>query len=195
MKPLPVRSYEYAEWAQPRVDLSYHVAYDDHFYSVHFSLIGEQLDLRATEATVEIFRRGTRIESYARSYAKWKYTTLKQHMPRAHLDQVEWTPERLMDWASKTGPQTVALLDAIMASKAHPQQGFKACLGVLRLAKQYPAERVERASARAVHFRTFTYGSVASMLKNNLDQLPLPGEEAQQALPLHGNIRGGRYYH
>jgi transposase len=195
LKPLPVRAYEYAEWTQPKVDLSYHVEYDDHFYSVHFSLIGEQLELRATEATVEIFRRGTRIESYPRSYLKGKYTTLKQHMPRAHLDQVEWTPERLTDWARKTGPQTAALLEAIMAAKAHPQQGFKACLGILRRAKEYPAARVERAAARALHFGTLNSGSVASMLKNNLDQLPLPGEELQQALPLHENIRGGGYYH
>lgn len=195
LKPLPVRPYEYAEWTKPKVDLSYHVEHGDHFYSVHYSLIGEQLDLRATEATVEIFRRGQRIESYPRSYAKGKYTTLKQHMPRAHVDQVEWTPERLTGWAKKTGPLTAALLEAIMASKAHPQQGFKACLGILRLAKQYTAPRIERAAARALHFRTLNSGSVASILKNNLDQLPLPGEEPQQPLPLHENIRGGGYYH
>ena len=195
LKPLPVRPYEYAEWTQPKVDLSYHVEHDDHFYSVHFTLIGEQLDLRATETTVEIFRRGTRIESYQRSYAKGKYTTRKHHMPRAHLDQVEWTPERLTSWAKKTGPRTAALLEAVMASKAHPQQGFKACLGILRLAKQYPPQRIERAAARALHFRTLTSGSVASMLKNNLDQLALPGEEPQQSLPLHENIRGRDYYH
>jgi transposase len=195
LKPLPVRPYEYAEWALPKVDLSYHVEHDGHFYSVHFSLIGERLDLRATEATVEIFRRGTRIESYPRSYAKGKYTTRKHHMPRAHLDQVEWTPERLTGWAKTTGPKTVALLEAIMASKAHPQQGFKACLGILRLAKQYPTARIERAAARALHFRTLNSGSIASMLKNNLDVLMLPGEEPQQALPLHENIRGRNYYH
>ncbi|HUO65217.1 MAG TPA: IS21 family transposase [Terriglobales bacterium] len=195
LKPLPTRPYEYAEWSRPKVDLSYHVEHDDHFYSVHFSLIGEQLDLRATETTVEIFRRGQRIESHARSYAKGQYTTLKHHMPRAHLDQVEWTPERLANWAKKTGPQCTALVQAIMASKAHPQQGFKACLGVLRLARTYPAVRIERAAARALYFQTLNSGSVASILRNNLDQLSLPGDESQQALPLHENIRGGRYYH
>jgi transposase len=195
LKPLPVRPYEYAEWAQPKVDLSYHVEHDDHFYSVHFSLIGEQLELRATETIVEIFQRSQRIESYERSYKKGGYTTRKEHMPRAHIDQVDWTPERLTDWARTTGPQTTALLEAIMASKVHPQQGFKACLGVLRLARQYAAPRIERAAARALHFRTLNSGSIASMLKNNLDQLPLPGEEPQQALPLHGNIRGRGYYH
>jgi len=196
LKPLPVRSFEYAEWAQPRVDLSYHVGHDDHFYSVHFGRIGEELDLRATESTVEIFRRGTRIEAYPRSYAKGKYTTRKEHMPRAHLDQVEWTPERLIDWATKTGPKTAALVDAVMSSKPHPQQGFKACLGILRLAKSFPPERIERASARALHFKTHNYGSVASILRHKLDQLPLPGDdEQQQALPLHENIRGRGYYH
>ncbi len=195
LKPLPVRPYEYAEWAQPSVDLSYHVEHDGHFYSVHFGLIGEKLDLRATETTVEVLRRGQRIESYPRSYAKGKYTTRKEHMPRAHVDQVEWTPERLTDWGRRTGPNTGALLEAIMASKAHPQQGFKACLGVLRKTKEYPRERVERAAARALHFKMLNSGSVASILKNNLDQVPLPGDEPQQALPLHENIRGGGYYH
>ena len=195
LKPLPTRPYEYAEWTRPKVDLSYHVEHDGHFYSVHFSLIGERLELRTTETTVEIFRRGARIESYLRSYEKGKYTTLKHHMPRAHLDQVEWTPERLTSWAKKTGPQCTALVQAIMASKAHPEQGFKACLGVLRLARTYPAERIERAAARALRFRTLNSGSMASILRNNLDQLPLPGDEPQQPLPLHENIRGGRYYH
>jgi transposase len=116
-------------------------------------------------------------------------------MPRAHLDQVEWTPERLTSWAKKTGPKTVALLEAIMASKAHPQQGFKACLGILRQARNYPPERVERAAARALHFRTLNSGSVASILRHNLDLVPLPGDEPQQALPLHENIRGRGYYH
>jgi transposase len=195
LKPLPVRPFEYAEWAQPKVDISYHVEHDDHFYSVHFSYIGEKLELRATETTVEIFRRSTRLVSHARSYAKGKYTTLKEHMPRAHLDQVEWTPERLTSWAKMTGPNTVALLEAIMASKAHPQQGFKACLGVLRQARTYPPERVERAAARALYHRTLNSGSVASILRHQLDRLPLPGEEEpQQALPSHENIRGGRYY-
>jgi transposase len=195
LKPLPVRPFDYAEWAQPKVDISYHVEHDDHFYSVHFSHIGEKLDLRATETTVEIFRRGTRLVSHPRSYAKGKHTTLKEHMPRAHLDQVEWTPERLTSWARITGPNTVALLEAIMASKTHPQQGFKACLGVLRQARNYPRERVERAAARALYHRTLNSRSVASILQHKLDQLPLPGEEEpQHALPLHENIRGGRYY-
>ena len=196
LKSLPVRPYEYAEWAQPKVDLSYHVVHDDHFYSVHFSLIGEQLDLRATEATVEIFRRGTRIESYPRSYLKGKYTTLKHHMPRAHLDQVEWTPERLTSWAKKTGLQTAALLEAVMQHRRRTRnRASRRASGSCGWRSSTRPNGSRRAAARAMHFRTLTSGSVASMLKNNLDRLPLPGEEPQQALPLHENIRGRGYYH
>jgi hypothetical protein len=193
LKPLPARPYELAEWTRPKVAFDYHLEHDDHFYSVHFSLIGEKLDLRATERTVEIFRRGKRIESYERSYAKGQYTTRAEHMPRAHRDHAEWTPERIVAWAKKTGPKTAALLDAIMASKVHPQQAFKRCVGILRLGEHYP-ERLERACARALHFRTLTYKSVAAILQNNLDREPLPGDEPQATLPLHENIRGSRYY-
>ncbi len=195
LKPLPARPYDLARWAKARVAFDYHVGFDDHFYSVHFSLIGEQLDLRATEATIEIIRKGVRIESYPRSYAKGQYSTRKEHMPRAHLDTVEWTSERIIDWARKTGPKTAAFLEAVMASKAHPQQAFKRCRGILALSRSYPPERLERACARALHHRNLTYKSVAAILANKLDQVPLPGEEEpQRALPLHENLRGSRYY-
>jgi hypothetical protein len=194
LKPLPVRPYELARWTRPKVGFDYHVEYDDHFYSLHYSLIGEKLDLRATETTIEIFRRGVRIESYERSYAKGKYTTRREHMPRNHREHAEWTPERITDWAKKTGPKTAALLEAIMSSKVHPEQGFRRCRGILRLSEHYPVERLERACARALHFKTLTYKSVETILLHKLDQQPLPTETPQGTLPLHENIRGSRYY-
>ena len=194
LKPLPARPYELAVWARWSVGPNYHVDFDHHSYSVHFGLIGRRLDVRATESTVEIFEHGKRLESYPRSYEKGQYTTRKEHMPRPHLDHAEWTPERIIAWARKTGPKTAALLEAVMASKVHPQQAFKRCLGILRLGKHYPAERLERACARALAYRTLTYKSVAAILQNKLDQQPLPDEEPQRALPLHENIRGSRYY-
>ena len=196
LKPLPSRPYELAQWARPKVGFDYHVGHDDHFYSVHYSLIGEHVDLRATETTVEIFRRGQRLESYARSYEKGACTTRTEHMPRAHREHAEWTRERIADWAKKTGPQTAALLESIMGSKLHPLEGFKRCVGILRLADRYPRERLERACARALHFGTRTYRSVETILASKLDQQPLPGDDnnANAALPLHENIRGSRYY-
>ena len=94
LKPLPERAFELSTWARPKVAPDYHVAFDDHFYSVHFGLIGQRLDLRATETTIEIFRNGKRINSYPRSYEKWKYTTRNEHMPRAHRDQARRSPRR-----------------------------------------------------------------------------------------------------
>jgi transposase len=195
LKPLPARPYEMAAWKRMSLGFDYHVEFDDHYYSVHFKHIGDKLDLRATETTIEIFLRGKRLESYARSYEKWKYSTLKEHMPRAHLDQVDWTPERLADWAKKIGPQTAALIQAMLNLPEHPQQAFKKCMGVLSLSRQYEAVRIEGACARALRVRALNCRSIRTILKNNLDRAPLPGDEPQQALPLHQNIRGGRYYH
>lgn len=139
LKPLPERAFELSTWARPKVAPDYHVAFDDHFYSVHFGLIGQRLDLRATETTIEIFRGGKRIESYPRSYEKWKYTTRNEHMPRAHRDQAEWTPERIVGWARKIGPGTGALVHEILASKVHPTAGLQAVLGNPSAGEALPA--------------------------------------------------------
>jgi transposase len=145
LMPLPTHAYELAFWAKPRVAIDYHVQYEDHFYSVPYQLLGEQLELRATETTVEIFRRGRRITSHLRSYVKGGYTTKNEHMPRGHRDYAEWNPQWLIAWAKKVGPQTAALVEGIMAAKKHPEHGFKRCLGIMRLRKSYTDDRIERA--------------------------------------------------
>jgi transposase len=195
LKPLPDRPYELAEWRRVTLGFDYHVAFDDHYYSMPFQLIGKTLELRATESTVEIFLRGKRLESHMRSYDKWKYTTRAEHMPRAHLHQVTWTPERLINWARKTGPQTAALITAMLDAKEHPQQAFRRCMGILSLSKQYEANRIERACSRALRVGALSHRSLRAILKHNLDGVPLPGDEPQPTLPLHENIRGARYYH
>lgn len=194
LKPLPARPYELALWARPTVAPDYHVQYDDHFYSAPYQLLGEKVDLRATETTVEIFLRGRRITSHERSYVKGGYTTKTEHMPRGHREYAEWTPQRIIAWARKVGPQTAAFVEAIMAARKHPEHGFKRCLGIMGLRKQYPDARIERACARALRFRTLTYRSVAAILKHNRDREEEYAEERQRALPLHGNVRGSRYY-
>jgi transposase len=194
LKPLPAKRFEFAAWARPTVAPNYHVEYEDHFYSVPYQLLGEKLDLRATDTTVEIFQRGTRITSHLRSYVKHEYTTKNEHMPRSHRDHAEWTPQRIIAWAKTVGPQTAALVEGIMAARKHPEHGFNRCLGILSLRKQYADERIERACARALRYRALTYKSVAAILKNNLDREELPKDEPQQPLPLHGNVRGRTYY-
>lgn len=195
LRPLPQRRYEFAEWARPRVRIDYHVEVDEHFYSVPYQLVGQQLDTRATESVVEIFRKGTRVTSHVRSYEKWKHTTNPEHMPKAHQEHAKWTPVRLVEWAKKTGPATAAVVEEIMRRKVHPQQGFVACLGLLHLSRRYEVERIEAACARALKVRACSYKSVVAILKNNLDRQQVADEVEQRALPLHGNVRGPDYYH
>ena len=193
LKRLPARQYEFTEWGGGLVGPHYHVEFREHFYSVHYTLVRQRAEVRATAATVELLVKGVRVASHVRDDTPNKYSTLPEHMPRAHRDYSEWNPPRLIAWAKKVGPGTAALVEGIMLRKKHPQQGFNACLGVMSLRKSYEDERIEAACARAVKVRAFSYQSVKAILKNGLDRQALP-EEPNTPLPLHGNIRGADYY-
>lgn len=194
LRPLPDRLFEFAVWERPRVEPSYHVRFDDHYYSVPYTLCGQQVDLRATETVVEIFVNNNRLASHLRSNEPFKYTTDPAHMPRAHKDYAEWTPERLLKWASKVGPATKGFIEQLLLRRRHPQHGFQACFGILRLREKYGDERLERACQRGLRRRTFSYKSLAAILKHNLDRQVEFDEPADAPLPTHKNIRGGRYY-
>jgi len=144
LKPIPQAPYVYAEWKKARVNIDYHVEVDGHFYSVPYQLFKQQLDIRTTRTTVEAFLKSKRVASHIRSYQKGGYTTLKEHMPKSHQKYLEWTPQRLIRWASKTGPSTAQLVETILSLRSHPQQGFRSCLGIMRLGKTYPLARVYR---------------------------------------------------
>jgi transposase len=117
-------------------------------------------------------------------------------MPKSHQRYLEWTPSRIIHWAEKTGPKTSHLVTHIMQNRPHPEQGFRSCLGIMRLASQYSPQRLENASARALAIKAFSYKSVESILKNNLDQQPLLFDAPDQHhTPQHNNIRGKHYYH
>ncbi len=195
LRPLPTDAYVFAVWARPKVSIDYHVAFQDHYYSVPYRLRGEVLDLRATMTTVELFHDGRRVASHIRSHARHQPTTEPAHMPAAHRAHLEWTPSRLITWGATVGPATAALCAAIMAQRPHPEQGYRACLGIMRLTKQYPVARLERACARALHFRACSYKSVLAILRHNRDAEPLPTEAEPPPIPLHGNVRGAKYYH
>ena len=195
MIPLPPSRYQYAEWRKARVNIDYHIEADKHYYSVPYQLVRKQLDVRLTANTVECFHKSKRVASHKRSHEKGRYTTLKEHMPTAHREYAEWTPQRLVRWAQKTGPSAAALVEIILSSRPHPQQGFRACLGIMRLSKEYGEERLEAACQRALYINASSYRSVKSILKNGLDKRPLP-EPATPSDPIeHANIRGAEYYH
>ena len=194
LKPLPAHSYQYAEWKKARVNIDYHIEVDRHYYSVPHQLIQKQLDVRITPSTIECFYKNKRVASHIRSYQQGRHTTVKEHMPKSHQKWAEWTPQRFIHWAGKIGPQTVQLIENILNSRRLPQQGFRSCLGVLRLAKSYGDQRLEAACKRAVVIGGTSYRSVESILKHNLDQKPLFDETAAVAPVSHSNIRGAHYY-
>ncbi len=115
-------------------------------------------------------------------------------MPKSHQQHLEWTPSRIIRWAAKTGPHTEHLVAGIMERRSHPEQGFRACLGVMRLGKRYTSERLENACGRAITIKSYSYKSVESILKNGLDKKPLESEQNEIKPVSHNNIRGGRYY-
>jgi len=196
LKPLPERRYEYAEWKRARVNIDYHIELDRHYYSVPYQLRREQVDVRLTATTVEVLFKNQRIASHLRSYREGGFTTLTEHMPKSHRRYLEWTPSRIIRWAGKNGPKTQKLITQIMESRPHPEQGFRSCLGIMRLAHRYSPERVEKACARALAINGLSYKSVESILKNGLDQQPLMFDHAENPNPLiHDNIRGTHYYH
>ncbi len=190
MRALPQDDFEYAEWHLARVGIDYHVEVQGFFYSVPHALIREQVDTRATQRTIEVFHRGKRVAAHARRYGGARHGTQTEHMPSAHRRYAEWTPERLQRDARGIGPATEALIIAVMARRPHPEQGFRTCLGILRLFRGLDAARVEAASARAIEIGALSYGSVASILKHRLDRTSPPTAPAEGAPLLHDNIRG-----
>jgi transposase len=192
--PLPATPYELAFWQKARVHIDYHAAVEQHFYSVPFRLIGQQVEARLTQKTVEFFHKGARVASHVRSYKKGGFTTLPEHMPPNHREWGQWSPDRIGRWAEKTGPATAEFCRKVMASRPHPYQGYRSCLGILRLAEEYGADRLNVACACALSARAFTYKSVKSILLHQLDakvstQTPEPATPIQ-----HTNIRGAAYY-
>ena len=196
LRPLPTRPYEFATFVRGRkVGIDYHVEVDYHYYSVPYQHTGERVDIRLTASVVEIFLRGKRIASHLRSYARHKHTTDPAHRPESHRRHLEWPPERIVSWAEKTGPQTAALVKGVMESRPHPEQGYRSCLGIIRLGKRYGERRLEAACKRALTVRALSYRSVESILKNGLDEKPLPDYAARPAdRRHHENLRGPDYY-
>ena len=195
MRALPGERYVFAEWKKARVNVDYHIEVAGRFYSVPYALVGRQVDVRATSHTVEIFHHSERVASHMRTATGGRYMTQAEHMPEKHRRMAEWTPERITRWAQQIGPHTAALIESLIAARAHPQQGFRAALGILRMAKLYGNARLDAACRRATAMNAVSYRSVESILKHRLDELPLPADTQQQLPIFHDNVRGPDYYH
>jgi len=171
----------------------YHVEVDHNYYSVPYHLARQEVEVRLTASTVEVLFKGKRIASHRRLYGKGQYSTLKDHMPDSHRRYLEWSPSRIVRWAESIGPNTAKVAETILAQKPHPEQGFRSCLGMFRLAKEYGNDRVEAACGRAVTLGAYSYRSVQSILKRNLDQAKVEAPVEVVAVE-HENVRGAGYY-
>jgi transposase len=195
LSPLPAERFECSEWKEVRVNIDYHVEVDRHMYSAPHHLLHEKLDARSTATTVELFVRGQRITSHARSHVRGGHTTKPEHMPSSHRKHAEWTPSRLIAWGASIGASTALLVERIIAVRHHPEHGYRSCLGILRLSKRYGATRLEAACARALRVNALSYKHVASTLKHGLDQQPMHDDTSPAGPGLvHANVRGRDYY-
>ena len=194
MRALPASPYVYALWKECTVAFDYHVDVDRHYYSVPHALVGHSVWARFTASTVEVFFRSARVTSHVRSYQRGSHTTLPEHMPKSHRAHAEWSPKRLIHWGESIGVNTAAIVEHLLRSKPHPEQGYRACLGLLALAREYGEPRLETASLLAMRLGSPTRKSVKSILESGRDLQPQSDSLAFE-LPAHGNVRGPGYYH
>ena len=193
LRPLPAARYVLAHWKLCRVNIDYHVEVDRHVYSVPYQLVREQVEVRHTTNTVEIFHRGKRVASHRRRYDR-QPSTVAEHMPSAHRAHAEWTPSRLIRWAETVGPATARLVTRILQSHPHPEQGYRAVLGIMRLGRQHGNARLDAASARALALGSCRFHTVKNILAAGQDRLPLEPPAETNPTPMHANIRGANYY-
>ncbi|MBD3337327.1 MAG: IS21 family transposase [Candidatus Eisenbacteria bacterium] len=195
LQSLPPNRFELGEWSYPTVNIDYHVEVDRNYYSVPYQLLGEKLEARVTRTTVEIFFKSRRVASHQRLRGRGRHVTDRRHMPASHRAHAEWTPSRIISWAAKTGPATAALVTKIIESRPHPEQGYRASLGIMRLGKGHGTDRLEAACRRALQLRAYNYRTIKNILRSGMDRLP-PEEDSESTpvAPVHGNIRGAAYY-
>lgn len=193
LKPLPATRFEMGVWKECGVNIDYHIAVDHNYYSVPYQLVHQRVEARSTPTMVEIFFKGRRVGSHARRFGRGQAATHTEHMPRSHRAHAEWTPSRIIAWAEKTGPATACMVTAILNSRPHPEQGYRACLGLLRLGQKLGADRLEAACARAHRLKACSYRTVKNILAAGLDRVPVD-ETPSSPLPAHDNIRGAAYY-
>jgi transposase len=198
MKPLATTRYEFAQWKSALVGIDYHVEFDGHYYSVPHSLVKQKLELRVTATAVECFFKGKRIASHIRATKRGRHTTVSAHMPDSHRRHMEWTPGRLLNWALAIGPGTRDVVKWQLENRPHPEQGYRACLGLLNLVKHYGEARLEAACRRALAIGSPQRKSIKSILEAKLDQhpelFPAADHTVSTRLPPHSNVRGADYF-
>ena len=193
LKPLPIDHYEFAFWKKAKVNIDYHIEFEGNYYSIPYQLVGEYVELRISSSTLEVIHNHCRIASHRRTYGTRQHVTIPEHRPANHRFYAEWTPQRLVKWAQDIGDNTACFVEALLNARRHPEQAFRSCLGIMRLGRSYPAERMERTAIRALTFGAISYKSFKAILEKGLDQVN-PHEKAVIPTVTHDNIRGAAYF-
>jgi transposase len=196
LMPLPQEAYRFRHYKKARVNIDYHIEVEGAYYSVAYVHTKKVCDVYFSSAFVEVYLNGKRIAVHARIQKAGQHVTLTEHMPKSHQKHVEWTPSRIIAWAQTEGESVGMLAAKIMETRSHPEQGYRSCLGLIRLGKSYGAHRLEAACKRALAINGISYKSVQSILKNRLDEqeLPLSDEPPLVTQMNHENVRGKDAY-
>ena len=192
---LPAQRWQWATFKTVAVHIDYHVEVEGHRYSVSHSLGGLKLEVRITDALVEVLHRGERVACHARSARRGGFTTLDEHMPAAHRAHKEWTPERLIHWSGDIGANTGRFVTELLQRFRHPEHGYRSCLGLLSLVKRYGPQRVEAACTLALELGAGQYRHVRDILTNGRDLIERPAPAPEWVSPEHDNLRGASYFH
>lgn len=192
LQPLPMQTWELAVYKTVRVHIDQHIEFEGHRYSVPQSLVGQVLEARVTARTVELLHRGQRVASHLRCAHKGGFTTVPEHLSAAHRAHLEWTPERLIHWGNTIGVATGALITRLLETRRHPEHGYRACLGLLSLAKRFTHPRLEAACVVALALGTTNSTHVRDILLNGRDRVTPATQEWTS--PEHVHVRGPGYY-
>ena len=191
---LPALDFEFAEWKHAKININYHITFAKHDYSVPYTFVGKKLDIKATAKIIEIFYKSKRIASHVRSYKEFESTTKLEHMPKTHQQYLQWTPERILEYATKFGIHVRELVELILLGHKFPEKGYRACLGIIRLENKFGKERLNCACERALKYNNLSYKGVKNILQNELDKQKLTSTESSSKIIMHKNIRGKKYY-
>ena len=195
LRPLPGTAFEFGNWKDVKLNIDYHIELFRHYYTAPYQLRGEKLSVFFTEKTVSIFHGGKRVAYHIRDDTPFRHTTVKEHLPPEHQAMLDWTPSRFLSWGEKIGPEVKKQVESLLNSRQHPEQAYRSCLGLLRLAKKFGDERLNAACAIANSFNIASMKRVESMLISGHDRLQKEPTPPKTQFPPHQNIRGGNYYH
>lgn len=196
LQPLPRLPFEFAIWKTAKVNIDYHIEYERHYYSVPYYLVRKEVEIRVTEKLVNVFFEHACVTFHVRSREQYKHTTLFEHMPPEHQAVRSWSKDKFISWSKSVGSETALFVETLFAHKPHPEQAFRAILGLQRLASKYTAVRLESACKRANCFNLKTMGNIRSILETSKDKIELTKEDKTPLPQLHhANLRGSTNFH